>query len=49
MTAYNPAKDADGRSAKLLVDLLADVFGARLESLKPGDSAIASAPGAAET
>ncbi|MGA7622267.1 MAG: arginase family protein [Candidatus Acidiferrales bacterium] len=47
LTAYNPAKDADGRSAKLLVDLLADVLGSRLESLKPGDGASASAPGAA--
>jgi arginase len=49
VTAYNPTKDEGGRSAKLLVDLLADVLGARLESLKPPESAIASKPALAES
>jgi arginase len=34
ITAYNPTKDPDGTAAKLLVDLLADVLGERLETLK---------------
>jgi arginase len=33
VTAYNPAKDSDGSAAKLIIDLLADVFAARLETL----------------
>jgi arginase len=41
VTAYNPAKDADGRGAKLIVDLLAEVLAARLETL---NAAAASAP-----
>jgi arginase len=43
ITSYNPAKDSDGQGAKLLVNLLADVFGARLETLKPEGAAV-SAP-----
>ena len=31
VTAYNPAKDLDGRGAKLIIDLLAEVLGARLD------------------
>lgn len=41
VTAYNPAKDADGRGAKVIVDLLAEVLAARLETL---NAAAASAP-----
>ena len=33
VTAYNPAKDLDGRGAKLIIDLLAEVLGARLDAL----------------
>jgi arginase len=33
VTAYNPAKDSDGSGAKLIIDLLAEVFAARLEAL----------------
>lgn len=45
IAAYNPSKDPDGKGAKLLVDLLAEVLGARLEALKSseGTAAIASA------
>jgi arginase len=41
VTAYNPAKDSDGRGAKLIVDLLTEVLAARLETL---NAAAASAP-----
>ena len=34
VTAYNPAKDPDGRGAKLIVDLLTEVLGERLKTLK---------------
>ena len=34
VAAYNPTKDSDGIGAKLIVDLLADVLGKRLEILK---------------
>ena len=34
VTAYNPTKDADGSGAKLIVDLLVEVLGKRLEALK---------------
>ena len=34
VTAYNPTKDPDGSGAKLIIDLLADVLGERLETLK---------------
>jgi arginase len=47
VTGYNPAKDPDGKGAKLLVDLLTEVLGARLEALKaaavPADQ-LAGAP-----
>jgi arginase len=47
VTAYNPAKDPDGKGAKLIVDLLTEVLGERLETLKaaavPADVA-ATAP-----
>ncbi len=42
VTAYNPAKDADGTGARMIVDLLADVLGKRLEI-------IGSAPAATES
>jgi arginase len=34
LTAYNPTKDPDGRGAKLILDLLAEVLGSRLEALR---------------
>ena len=34
LTAYNPTKDPDGSGAKLILDLLADVLGSRLEVLR---------------
>jgi arginase len=46
VTAYNPTKDPDGSGAKLIVDLLADALGARLEALK-GSGAAVDAPVAA--
>jgi len=46
VTAYNPAKDPDGSGAKLIIDLLAEVFAARLETLNAASSAAGSAPGA---
>jgi arginase len=47
VTAYNPTKDPDGSGAKLIVDLLADALGARLEALKGSEAAVAVAPAAA--
>lgn len=44
VTAYNPAKDADGSGAKLIIDLLAEVFAARLETLSAASSAAGPAP-----
>jgi len=43
VSAYNPAKDADGSAAKIIVDLLVDVFKERLNALQetvpvPADS-----------
>ena len=46
VTAYNPTKDPDGSGAKLIVDLLAEALGARLEALKGSEAAVA-APAAA--
>jgi arginase len=34
VTAYNPTKDPDGSGAKLIVDLLVEILGKRLEALK---------------
>src|ERR1700684_575337 len=49
VTAYNPAKDPDGKGAKLLVDLLTEVLGERLKTLKaaavPADVASAAPAG----
>ena len=42
LTAYNPTKDPDGSGAKLILDLLADVLGSRLEALRA--AAVAGAP-----
>jgi arginase len=47
VTAYNPTKDPDGNGAKLIVDLLAEALGARLEALKGSETAVAAAPAAA--
>jgi len=53
VTAYNPAKDSDGSGAKLIIDLLAEVFAARLATLSAASSAgpppEASAERSAET
>jgi arginase len=38
VTAYNPTKDADGSGAKLIIDLLAEVFAARLEAISASSS-----------
>jgi arginase len=46
VTAYNPAKDPDGSGAKLIVDLLAEVLGARLAALKGPEAAVAAPPAA---
>jgi arginase len=49
VTAYNPAKDPDGKGAKLIVDLLTEVLGERLKTLKaaavPADVASAAPAG----
>jgi arginase len=47
VTAYNPTKDPDRSGAKLIVDLLAEALGARLEALKGSEAAVAAAPPAA--
>lgn len=45
ITAYNPAKDPDASGAKKIVELLAEVLQARLETLKAAEAAAAaSAP-----
>jgi arginase len=45
ITAYNPAKDPEGSGAKKIVELLAEVLQARLETLKAAEAAaVASAP-----
>ena len=41
VTAYNPAKDADGCGAKTVLDLLAAVLAARLESLRAAEAVAA--------
>ena len=45
---YNPAKDPDGSGAKLVIDLLAEVLGERLEALKAGAPVAEAAPVPAE-
>jgi hypothetical protein len=47
VTAYNPTKDPDGSSAKIIVDLLMEALGARLEALKSSDAAVSATPAAA--
>jgi arginase len=45
ITAYNPTKDSDGSCAKVILDLLADMFAARAEATKQTAAmAAASAP-----
>jgi arginase len=41
--AYNPAKDPDGSGAKLVIDLLAEALGERLEALTAGTTAAEAA------
>ncbi|MGB8540243.1 MAG: arginase family protein [Candidatus Acidiferrales bacterium] len=43
VTAYNPAKDRDGSGAKLIIDLLAEIFAARLETLNSASVTTAQA------
>jgi hypothetical protein len=47
VTAYNPTKDPDGSGAKLIIDLLAEVLGARLKTLQTAEAAQAPTPVAA--
>jgi len=52
--AYNPAKDSNGSGAKMIIELLADIFAKRLEALQAAAPAKpvtveASAPTAAQT
>jgi arginase len=50
VTAYNPTKDPDGSGAKLIIDLLAEILAARLETLSAAAAAAAPAvAGAAKT
>jgi hypothetical protein len=49
VTAYNPTKDPDGTAAKLIVDLLAEVLGKRLETLKAATGAAVVPERAAST
>jgi arginase len=57
VTAYNPTKDPDSAGAKLILDLLADALGIRLETLKaaaaaagvPAVSSIVPAPAPTST
>jgi arginase len=44
VTAYNPTKDSDGSGAKLIIDLLAEVFAARLEALNAPAATTAPVP-----
>jgi arginase len=46
VTAYNPVKDPDGSGARLIIDLLAEVLGARLAALKAPEAAVAAPPAA---
>ena len=46
VTAYNPAKDPDGSGAKMIIDLLAEALGERLEALKAPEAAVAAPPAA---
>jgi arginase len=43
VAAYNPTKDPDGSGAKIILDLLADVLGKRLEALSAKAAAAAPA------
>jgi arginase len=42
ITGYNPAKDSGGSGAKIIIDSLAEVLQARLETLKIAESAAAA-------
>ena len=47
VTAYNPTEDPDGSGAKIIVDLLVEALGARLDALKSSDAAVSAPPAAA--
>ncbi len=47
VAAYNPAKDPDGSGAKLIIDLLVEILGARLATLQAAEAALAPPPVAA--
>jgi len=47
VSAYNPTKDADGSAARVIVDLLADVFKERLKALPEGVPLTVQVPAAA--
>jgi len=47
VAAYNPLKDPDGKGAALIIDLLAEVLGKRLEALQ-GDRPIPEKPASAD-
>ena len=49
VTAYNPAKDSDGRAAKMIVDLLAEVLAARLDKLNAAAAAAVTDSSASST
>jgi arginase len=44
VAAYNPAKDPDGSGARLIIDLLVEVLGARLATLQAAEAALAPPP-----
>jgi hypothetical protein len=46
ITAYNPTKDVDGSSAKLIIDLIAEALESRLTALKGSEAAVAAPPAA---
>ena len=46
VAGYNPTKDPDGSGAKIIVDLLAEVLGERLETLKAAAPAVEAAAAA---
>jgi len=47
VTAYNPSKDPDGSSARLVVDLVTDILAKRLEALRPAAAPVEAVTAAA--
>jgi arginase len=45
VSMYNPALDADGSQAKILIELLASALGARLEALATAEASVSAAAG----